>query len=58
MGGRVLELDGFPQSCQEAELALRIQRTLGGPERMTLFDDLGMYKILATAGDTRRWSDS
>ena len=39
MGGRVLELDRFPQSCQEAELALRMQKTAGGPERITLFDD-------------------
>jgi sugar diacid utilization regulator len=52
VGGRVLELDRFPHSCQEAELALRIQKTAGGPERITLFDDLGIYKILATAGDT------
>ncbi len=52
MGGRVLGLDGFPNSCQEAELALRIQKTAGGPERITLFDPtLGIYKILATAGD-------
>ena len=52
VGGRVLELDRFPHSCQEAELALRMQKTAGGPERITLFDDLGIYKILATAGDT------
>ncbi|HXA61706.1 MAG TPA: helix-turn-helix domain-containing protein [Streptosporangiaceae bacterium] len=52
VGGRVLELDGFPHSCQEAELALRIQKTAGGPERITVFDNLGIYKILATAGDT------
>ena len=52
VGGRVLELGGFPNSCQEAELALRIQKTAGGPERITLFDNLGIYKILATAGDT------
>ena len=52
VGGRVLELDRFPHSCQEAELALRMQKTAGGPERITLFDNLGIYKILATAGDT------
>ena len=52
VGGRVLELDRFPHSCQEAELALRIQKTAGGPERITVFDSLGIYKILATAGDT------
>jgi sugar diacid utilization regulator len=52
VGGLVLELDGFPQSCQEAELALRVQKTAGGPEGITLFDNLGIYKILATTGDT------
>ena len=52
VGGRVRELDGLRHSCQEAELALRIQNTAGGPERITLFDNLGIYKILATAGDT------
>jgi sugar diacid utilization regulator len=52
VGGRVLELDRFPHSCREAELALRMQRTAGGPGRITLFDDLGIYKILATTGDT------
>ena len=52
VGGRVLELGRFPHSCREAELALRIQKSAGGPERIALFDNLGIYKILATAGDT------
>ena len=58
MGGRCLELDGFARSCREAELALRMQKAVGGPERVTLFDDLGIYKILATAGTPRPWSGS
>jgi sugar diacid utilization regulator len=52
VGGRCLEPDGFALSCREAELALRMQKAAGGPGRVTLFDDLGIYKILATAGDT------
>ena len=52
VGGRCRELDEFPRSCREAELALRIQRTLGGPDQVTLFDDLGVYQVLATASDT------
>jgi sugar diacid utilization regulator len=52
VGGRCLELDRFPPSCREAELALRMQRAAGGPDRVTQFDELGLYKILATAGDT------
>jgi sugar diacid utilization regulator len=51
VGGRH-EPDGIPLSCWEAELALRMQKAAGGPDRVTLFDDLGIYKILATAGDT------
>jgi sugar diacid utilization regulator len=52
VGGRCLEPDGFGLSCREAELALRMQRAAGGPGRVTSFDDLGIYKILAAAGDT------
>jgi DNA-binding PucR family transcriptional regulator len=52
VGGRCSELADFPRSCREAELALRIQRTLGGPDQVTLFDDLGVYQVLATASDT------
>jgi sugar diacid utilization regulator len=51
VGGRHMP-DGFPLSYWEAELALRMQKAAGGPDRVTLFDDLGIYKILATAGDT------
>jgi sugar diacid utilization regulator len=52
VGGQCSELEEFPRSCREAELALRIQRTLGGPDQVTLFDDLGVYQVLATASDT------
>lgn len=52
VGGWCSELDEFPRSCREAELALRIQRTLGGHDQVTLFDDLGVYQVLATANDT------
>ena len=52
VGGCCRELDEFPHSYREAELALRIQKTARGPEQVTLFDDLGVYKVLATANDT------
>jgi sugar diacid utilization regulator len=52
VGGRCRELDDFPHSCREAELALRIQQTARGSEQVTIFDDLGVYKVLATAEDT------
>jgi sugar diacid utilization regulator len=52
VGGRCLEPGGFPLSCHEAELALRMQKAAGGLARVTVFDDLGIYKVLATVGDT------
>ena len=52
VGGPCSELDEFPRSCREAELAVRMQRTLGGPDQVTVFDDLGVYQVLATASDT------
>jgi sugar diacid utilization regulator len=52
VGGQCSALTEFPRSCREAELALRIQRTLGGPDQVTLFDELGVYQVLATASDT------
>lgn len=51
VGGRCAELNEFPRSCQEAQLALRMQKTAGGSEQVTRFDDLGVYKVLSTADD-------
>ena len=52
VGGRCQTVEEFPRSYREAELALRIQQVSGGPEQVTLYDDLGVYKILAAAKDT------
>jgi sugar diacid utilization regulator len=52
VGGRRSSLDEFPHSYQEARLALKIQRAVGGPEHLTLFDDLGVYQMLATVQDS------
>ena len=51
VGGLCQAVEEFPRSYQEAELALRIQKASGGPEQATIFDDLGVYKVLATAND-------
>jgi sugar diacid utilization regulator len=51
VGGRCTELGEFSRSSQEADLALRMQREAGGPERVTVFDELGVYKVLAMSGD-------
>jgi DNA-binding PucR family transcriptional regulator len=49
VGGSRGRMEEFPHSYQEAQLALRIQRAVGGREHVTLFDDLGVYQVLATA---------
>jgi sugar diacid utilization regulator len=52
VGGQCLAAEDFPRSYREAELAMSIQKASGGPEQITLYDDLGVYKILASANDT------
>jgi sugar diacid utilization regulator len=52
VGGLCRAVEEFPRSYREAELALRIQKASGGPEQVTRFDDLGVYKVLAAADDT------
>jgi sugar diacid utilization regulator len=62
VGGRCHEVGDFPRSYREAQLALRIQKAVGGTDQVTLFDDLGVYQVLATDTDasamesfTRDW---
>lgn len=62
VGGRYSDLGELPRSYREAQLALQIQKTIGGPEQVTSFGDLGVYQMLASADDTsaveqfvRRW---
>jgi len=52
VGGRCQAVEEFPRSYREAELALRMQKASGGPEQVTDYDDLGVYKVLAAADDT------
>jgi sugar diacid utilization regulator len=52
VGGPRAAMEEFPHSYQEAQLALNIQKAVGGRERLTLFDDLGVYQVLATANDS------
>ena len=52
VGGRCQAVEEFPRSYREAELALRMQKVSGGPEQVTRYDDLGVYKVLAAANDT------
>jgi sugar diacid utilization regulator len=52
VGGRCQMIEEFPRSYREAELALRMQKASGGPEQVTRYDDLGVYKVLAAANGT------
>ena len=52
VGGQCQTVEEFPRSYREAELALRIQKASGGPEQVTRYDDLGVYKVLAAVNDT------
>ncbi len=49
VSGRRSKLDEFPLCYQEAQLALKMQLAAGGADQVTLFDDLGVYQVLATA---------
>ena len=51
VGSRRSNLDEFPLSYQEAQLALKMQLVAGRPDRVTMFDDLGVYQVLATTQD-------
>jgi sugar diacid utilization regulator len=52
VGGRCEGVAQFPRSYRESQLALRIQRAVGGGDQVTVFDDLGVYQVLATETDT------
>ena len=51
VGGRYTHTVDLPRSYREAQLALQIQKTIGGPEQATVFGDLGVYQLLATSND-------
>lgn len=43
---------GFPRSHREAGLALKMQEAMRAADGVTVFDDLGIYRILAELEDT------
>jgi sugar diacid utilization regulator len=51
VGGRCEGVAEFPRSYRECQLALRIQRAVGSAEQVAVFDDLGVYQVLATETD-------
>ncbi|MEN3356053.1 MAG: hypothetical protein V7637_35 [Mycobacteriales bacterium] len=47
VGGRATRPADFPRSHREAQLALKMQQGAGGSDRVTMFDQLGVYRLLA-----------
>jgi DNA-binding PucR family transcriptional regulator len=51
VGGRCEGAAEFPRSYRESQLALRIQKVVGGVDQVTVYDDLGVYQVLAAETD-------
>jgi sugar diacid utilization regulator len=52
VGGVCNHAADFPRSFHQAQLALRIQATSGAGDQATMFDQLGVYRLLAEVDDT------
>jgi len=52
VGGSCGRVGDFPRSYREAQTALRVQAGSHGPERVTVFDELGVYRLLSRLEDT------
>lgn len=51
VGGWCERPSDFPRSFKEARLALKMQSIAKGPDRTTIYDDLGVYRILGENKD-------
>lgn len=51
VGGRCEGVAEFPRSYGECQLALRLQKAVGGAGQVTVYDDLGVYQVLAAETD-------
>jgi DNA-binding PucR family transcriptional regulator len=47
------EPEDYPRSFREAQLTLKLQDAAGTGDRADVFDDLGVYRLLADVGDPR-----
>jgi sugar diacid utilization regulator len=52
VGGGCGRVGDFPRSYREAQTALCVQAGSHGPERVTVFDELGVYRLLSRLEDT------
>jgi DNA-binding PucR family transcriptional regulator len=57
VGGRSSTIGEVPHSYREAQLALQVQRMIGGPEQVTIFSELGVYQLLVTSHDVSAVED-
>jgi DNA-binding PucR family transcriptional regulator len=62
VGGATADPAGFARSHRQAQLALRLQVATHRPDQVTVFDDMGVYQLLAEVPDigsvegfVRRW---
>ena len=53
VGSHTASVADFPRSHREALLALRLQRDAGPTQRVTAFDQLGVYRLLANTEDSQ-----
>ena len=51
VGGVCTAIGDFRRSHREAELAVRLQDAVGGPERAIVFESLGVFRLLAAVDD-------
>ncbi len=52
VGGICTQAGEFPRSHHEARLALKVQRASGSLDQTTVFDNLGIYRILGESEET------
>jgi sugar diacid utilization regulator len=62
VGGPCSAPADFAQSHRQAQLALNVQASVGAPDQVVVFDDLGVYRLLSEGADVgsmesfvRRW---
>jgi DNA-binding PucR family transcriptional regulator len=52
VGGRCRQVGDFPRSYRQAQIALSIQAASGASGRATVFDELGVYRLLSRLEDS------
>jgi DNA-binding PucR family transcriptional regulator len=53
VSARCTQPDDFPRAHMQAQLALKMQVSTQSPDQVTVFEDLGVYKLLSEVADIR-----